>query len=135
MWKNLVSTFRKDKSGATAIEAAVVFPLLILTLFAVFGFGSFMYGTHQAQRFVEKTAREVRVMDNPTKDEMYAVLKGNLDSSMFGTFTPNVATLSQYNGNYAELSVDYAFQIEIPIFSLLKLNHTATTQVKLREMP
>jgi len=125
----------KDEDGASAIEAAVVFPILIGCLFTVFGLGTYMYGSHAAQRTVEETAREVRMVDMPTKETLYAMLKENTGSAPFGTYTPTVTMKSQFDGSYAELNIDYNFQIDVPFLNYLKLKSVARTEVKLRDKP
>ena len=132
---NWLNKYKNNNEGATAIEAAVIFPILITCLFAVFGMGSFMFGSHQAQRSVEETAREARVLDSPTEVELVALLKNNMKSAMFGSYEPAVSLIAQHGGNYAELNIVYTFQFDVPFLDMLKLNSVATTQVKIREMP
>lgn len=126
---------RKDNQGATAIEAAVIFPILIAVLFAVFGIGSYLYGTHQAQRTVEETARMARIMDQPSLNEISALLNQNMKTTMFGSYQPNVTIINQFDGNYAELAITYNFEFDFPVLNLIDLQSVSKTQVKLRFIP
>lgn len=127
--------FRKNQDGATAIEAAVVFPLLFVCLFTVFGVGTFMYGSHQAQRSVEQMARKARVLDSPTQAQLETLMIQDAKSAMFGTYEPSVRLITQFDGDYAELMITYNFKFDIPVVDQLVLKSNAVTQVKLRQMP
>ena len=131
----LLSRYRKDQKGATAIEVAVVFPILILCLFTVLGIGTFMYGGHQAQRTVEATARQARVISSPTQTELETLLKANTEDTIVGTYSPSVRMISQFDGSYAELVITYDFKLNMPLMDRLVLQSKAVTQVKLRDMP
>lgn len=127
--------FRKNQNGATAVEAAIVFPILIMCLFTVIGIGTFMYGSHQAQRTVEQTARQARVLHNPTQAQIETIMMQNTKSAMFGTYEPSVRLITQFDGSYAELIITYNFSIDLPVVDQLVMKSNASTQVKLREMP
>ncbi len=127
--------FRGNQDGATAIEAAVVFPLLMICLFGVVGMGSFMYGGHQAQRTVEETARQARVINSPTQTQLETLMIQNVKPALFGTYEPSVRLITQFDGDYAELMITYNFKFDLPILDNLQLKSNASTQVKLREMP
>ncbi len=127
--------YQNDKEGATAVEAAIIFPILIAVLFAVFGIGTYLYGTHQAQRTVEETARMARIMDQPSQDELSALLKQNMKNAMFGTYEPNVTIVNQFDGDYAELAITYNFNFEFPLLDLIDMQSISRTQVKLRFIP
>lgn len=99
------------------------------------GFGTFMFETHKAQRTVEKTARMARVIDSPSHEELLKLLGSNLDGAMIGTFEPIVVMLDQFDGNYAEIKVNYRFKFDIPFANNLDIASVATTQVKLRDVP
>ena len=124
-----------NKDGVAAIEAAIIFPILIACIFLVLGFGTYMFGSHQAQRMVEETAREARVVHEPTEEQLLALLNQNMKSAPFGTYTPNVVMVTQFGGEYASLAVDYNFSFEFPFVGDLGMTSSASTEVKLREMP
>lgn len=126
---------RANNDGATAVEAAIVFPIIVMCLFGVFGIGTYMYGTHQAQRTVEETARKARVINSPSKADLVTLLNDNMKGALLGTYQPNVTVLSQFDGNYAELSITYSLNFEFPFIDLERLTTKSTTQVKLRSLP
>lgn len=131
----ILKKYKHDQDGATAVEAAIVFPILIMCLFFVFGMGTFMFGTHQAQRSVESTARKARVVDQPSQTDLLALLTTDLKDAPFGSYTPQVIMLTQHGGEYAELQINYTFNFDFPFLKTMELKKTAKTQVKLREMP
>ncbi len=131
----ILHKFLRNKDGATAVEAAIIFPILFMCLFGIFGIGSFMYGSHQAQRTVEATARLAWVEHEPTRDDLLALLNENMQNAPFGTYTPSVQLLTQHGGEYAELLVDYEFTFDFPFINQFEFNSTAKTQVKIRSMP
>ena len=133
--RNHLRKYIGNKEGVAAIEAAIVFPILIMCIFAILGFGVFLFGTHQAQRVVEETSRQARVVSEPTKEDLVSLLKANMKSPPFGTYTPNVVLVTQFGGEYAELSLNYNFKFNFPLLGDYGLTSNAITEVKLREMP
>ncbi len=133
--KTLITRFSRNKDGAAAIEAAIVFPLLISCLFIIFGIGTYIFGIHQAQRIVEETAREVRMVHNPNEEELQTMLSDNMRSPFMGKYSPEVKLLSQFDGNYVELKVTYDFKFDFPFIDNVSWSSASTTQVKMRSMP
>ncbi len=126
---------KRNKDGATAVEVAIVFPLLIMCLFVVLGVGVYMFGTHKAQRTVEQTAREARVLSEPTETELEALLDQNSTPPPMGSYQSDAVMLTQFGGEYARLIITYNFSFEVPFLDKLNLKSESVTEVKLREMP
>ena len=106
-----------------------------MCLFGFLGLGTYLFGTHQAQRTVEETAREARMINAPTESDLVALLDGNMKNSMFGEYTPKVRIISQFDGSYAELEIVYSFNFDFPLLDKLDLESKSSTQVKIRELP
>ena len=131
-----VRRFAKSRSGAASIEGAFIFPVLVFCIIAVFMTGNFLINLNMAQRSVEKSARIARMMDEPTKTELEAVLTENLESPMFGHFAPNVEVFTDQDGwNYANLNVSYGYILDIPFGKPLRLMRSSSTQIPIRNMP
>lgn len=94
-----------------------------------------MYGSHQAQRSVEETARKARVLNSPTQTQLESLMIQDAKTAMFGTYEPNVRLITQFDGDYAELTITYNFKIDLPIVDQLVMKSNAVTQVKLRPLP
>ena len=128
-------SFGKDRGGATAVEFAIVGPLFLAFIFGIVHLGIYFFGVHQAQQTSEATAREVRLMSMPTKDEILEVLKTNSKNVMGGAYKPEVTLIDQYGGTYAEIKVNYTYSLPIPFAHGLELSTDTGTKVLLREMP
>ena len=128
--------FAKSKSGAASIEGAFIFPLLVFCIMTIFMIGNFLINLNMAQRSVEKSARIARMMDEPTKTEIEAVLAENLESPMFGQFIQNVEVYTDENGwNYANLNVSYGYILDVPFGKPVRLLRKSSTRIPIRNMP
>jgi len=122
--------------GATAIESAVVFPILLTCLFGVFTVGTYLMSLNMAQRYVEKSGRIARMMDDPTKTELEAMLADNVNAPLFGSYSQSVTISTTDTGTrYANLNVAYTYELDIPFIDPITLNKESNTQVPLRNLP
>ena len=132
----ILRRFAKSKSGAASIEGAFIFPLLILCIMTIFMVGNYLINLNTAQRTVEKSARIARMMDEPTKTEIEAVLAENLESPMFGQFVQNVEIYTAEDGwNYANLKVSYGYILDVPFAKPVRLLRSSSTRIPIRNMP
>ena len=122
--------------GATAIESAVVFPILCTCLFGVFTIGQYLMAQNMAQRYVEKSGRIARMMDDPTKSELEAMLADNVNAPMFGSYSQTVSiTTTETGARYANLNVGYTYRLELPFIEPINLGSESNTRVPLRNLP
>ena len=127
--------FLRNSDGAAALEFAIVGPIFLMMLFGLFHLGAYFFGLHQAQRASEQTAREVRLLDMPEKDEILELLKTNAKSPIGGKYEADVQLIDKFGGTYAEISVNYTYSPPIPFLDRVTFTKEAGTNVRLRSMP
>lgn len=118
--KRLLSLM-KCRSGGSAVEFAIVAPILFLTLFSLIGYGIYLSAAHAVQQIAADAARTAVAGLNPAEREQ-------LVRNYFTMSTMNHALLDMrnftlqvrddpQNPNQFTVSVDYDAS-ELPIFSL-----------------
>ena len=125
----------QDQNGAAAIEFSFVMPLMIIIIFAILNFGILFFGVHQAQRAGETSARQVRMMDMPSDEDILTVIKSNLPEPISGKYTSIVKKIDQHGGTYADLKITYDFVVLIPLADRFPISIDTGTQILLRDMP
>lgn len=125
----------QDQNGAAAIEFSFVMPLMIIIIFAILNFGILFFGVHQAQRAGETSARQVRMMDMPSDEDILTVIKSNLPDPISGKYTSIVKKIDQHGGTYADLKITYDFVVLIPLADRFPISIDTGTQILLRDMP
>lgn len=125
----------QNQSGAAAIEFSFVMPLMIVIIFAILNFGILFFGVHQAQRAGEASARQIRMMDMPSDEDILAVLESNLAEPISGEYTAVIKKIDKHGGTYADLKITYDFVVLIPLADRFPISVNTGTQILLRDMP
>ena len=73
--KSFRSAFASDRSGVSAIGFAMVFPATVTTVLALFHLGVGFFGIQQAQATTELVARIAFTLDDPSADEIKALVE------------------------------------------------------------
>ena len=100
-------TIIKNQNGATAVEFALILPLLILILFGIIEFGLLLYN----QQVITNAAREGaragvivrypdRLSNDDIKDEVIKYGKAHLITFGSGTLEPNITILPINNSSF-----------------------------------
>lgn len=126
--------FTRNKDGATAVEAALVMPMVIMSIFALFHVAIFFFSTHQAQRASEQVAREVRMMDLPSQAQIESALTDRLKTPIGGTYTPAIIKVNEHGGTFADIRVSYEYALPIPFLDKHTFRSESGTRVLLRDM-
>ncbi len=127
---------RNDIKGATAIEGAIIFPIVIFVIYALFVIGIFLTSSNSAQRSVEASSRAARMIDNPTQAQIEQVLKDTTGEPMFGEFTRSVSLSTDADGDsYATLEVDYIYDVELLFRKPITISSKSVTHVPIRDLP
>lgn len=129
-----IRAYIRDTRGASAVEMALVFPVLAMILFGIFNMCVFFFGVHEAQRVTEQSARDVRMMDDPTDAEIAQVVADRLPAPMLGSYQVSAQRLAQHGGTYADIQISYGYTMDIPFMSGHEFSTTTGTQILLREM-
>jgi len=118
--KRLVSLM-KCRSGGSAVEFAIVAPILFLTLFSLVGYGIYLSAAHSVQQIAADAARTAIAGLNNTEREHLVreyLNKSTMDYALLEkkNFTTQVKE-DPKNPNQFTVSVEYDAS-ELPIFAL-----------------
>jgi len=126
--------YSRDKSGATAVEAALVMPIVLMVIFSLFHVAIFFFSTHQAQRASEQAGRDVRMMNQPSQQEILSTLEARMKNPLGGDYTTTVAKIDEHGGTFADIRISYAYVLPIPFLDRHTFRSESGTRVLLRDM-
>lgn len=122
--KRLAARLRRDRSGVTAIEFAILAPLLVFIIIGIAQMGALFYAHAALRNAVSEGARFATIHPRPTTDEVIARINANRPSGAAGTFgTPTVTYTRNATTGYwrADVSMTYSATLD---FVLLKMPMT-----------
>ena len=127
-----LSDIHRSNAGATAVEFALVVPLLGMLVFGMVELGVFYLGMHKAQQVSEDSAREVRMMNMPDKTAVETVLANHLVTPIKGSYVPVVTMVDQYGKSFADIRITYSYNLSIPFLDQFQFTSKSGTRVQLR---
>ncbi|HEY0011819.1 MAG TPA: TadE/TadG family type IV pilus assembly protein [Allosphingosinicella sp.] len=108
--RHILARLRRDASGVTAIEFAIVAPILVFMVIGVAQMGALFYGHAALRNAVSEGARYATIHPRPTAAEVVARIQANRPDSVPGTFSTPVVTYTQNaaTGNWqANVTMSY----------------------------
>ncbi len=131
---NIFAGYIRNKDGTTAVEAALVMPLVLMTLFGLFHVAIFFFSTHQAQRATELTGREIRMLNQPSQSDIEAVLQDQLEAPVGGAYKSVISKINEHGGTFADIRISYEYTLPIPFLDRHTFRSESGTRVLLRNM-
>jgi Flp pilus assembly pilin Flp len=124
--------FKRDETGATAIEFALVAPVLILLLFGIVVFGWSMNAMSSVRYALEESSRALQMKSSLTQTEIEAMVKDHVRELGLQNVEVILA-IDEPSGGFrlAHVTATYIFVIEIPLFNQLPVNYKASITVPL----
>lgn len=119
--KRLLPRLRRDKSGVTAIEFAILAPVLVFVIIGIAQMGALFYAHAALRNAVSEGARFATIHPRPTAAEVVARVNANRPSGAAGTFgTPSVTYTQNATTGYwrADVSMTYSATLD---FVLMKM--------------
>lgn len=112
--RRIIKHWHKDTSGATAIEAAICFPIVIMIGFGVFQYGIFYNNSTDLNKKFSDASRDVKFMEDPDTARLtshYQSVLGNYSNDV----ALSVERIDRYGESFAEVSMTYSYTINIPL--------------------
>lgn len=105
--------FLHDRSGAAAVEFAIVGSVLMLLVFGVFEFGRAIYYRNLVETLTDEAARSSILSADcaPTQDAL-----SDIRDFEFGLVGDAFTIVPASEGNDYVMSVSYAFDLIVPIY-------------------
>lgn len=124
--------FRSDETAGTAIEFALVAPLLMIFLFGIVVFGWSMNAMSSVRFALEETSRTLLMKKSLTQAELEGMVKDHVQQ--FGL--QNVAVtlaIDEPSGGFrlAHVTATYNFVVELPLVDQYPVSYKASITVPL----
>lgn len=125
------SSWLADRRGVTAVEFALVVPVLLLVVFAITEFGRMFWIQNSIQFAVEEAGRYAMVNTSATESQLQTYAQGKI----FGMSTSGItfsAPLQNSGGiDYRSITASYDFQFMIPMLPPGTITLSAKSRVPL----
>lgn len=116
-----------DIRGASALEFALVAPVLFAVLFAITGLGKIYFDRQSLQYAVEAAGREIALTGTITQADLTAAIKKKLNAIGTATVTTNYSIISIDGTPVGHLSATMTRDYFIPLITTYAMNYTADT--------
>ena len=110
----LFRSFRRNRDGATAVEAAICFPIVLGMFFAAFEYGIFFYKTFDLNRTMDESMRDIQLMEDPDAQTIRAHLNDRLPDDNRGFVFFHVSNVQQFDHEFARIWMVYYYPLNIP---------------------
>lgn len=111
---NILHRYRDDEQGASAVEAAICFPIIIMLAFGIFQYGIFYNNSTDLNHRFRDASRSVKLMDNPEAGQLSAHYQ-----QVLGKYAQDVALdvkkINRYGESFAEVQMTYSYSVDIPL--------------------
>lgn len=118
--RRLFLRLRRDRSGVSAVEFALLAPVFILMIVAVTQMGVLYYAHSALRNAVSEGARYATIYPRPTTSEIIARINANRATGGNGTYTtPTIAYQQDSTTGYwrATISMSYTTSINFLFFT------------------
>jgi Flp pilus assembly protein TadG len=124
--------FVADDRGATAVEAALCLPIMIVLIFGIFQFGLVQH-TRSSLRFtLDQAARTVVIDPDTTEAQVQAFVTSKFESLANDAVTVTLTKTDTANGRVARLSAQYLSVFEVPGLGAFSIPHSVTVTRSIR---
>lgn len=121
----------RDQAGATAVEFALVFPVLVALVFAIFQFGWAQHQLSTLRYALNGVSRTVMLDPAMTESQISAQVKARLGTPDDPNVTVSKAVITTANGTIVRLTGTYTTHIGIPEVATYPLTFTTTVDAAL----
>ena len=111
----MLQKFRRDENGASAVEAALCFPMVLILMFGCFQYGLFYNNATELNHGFQEASRQVKLMTEPTDAQLLTLYQGKFGGVDPNDIALNVQRVNRYGESFAEVNMTYSYVIDIPI--------------------
>ena len=123
--------FAPDEAGATAVEFALVFPVLVALVIAVFQFGWAQHRLSTLRYAMNGVSRAVMLNPAMTQAQISEQVQARLGEAPDPNVTVTKATITTANGTVVRLTGAYTSHVGIPTVATYPLRFTTTVDAVL----
>jgi Flp pilus assembly protein TadG len=118
-----------DRSGATATEFALIFPLLAMLIFGIWYIGYALYQGGEVRHAVELGSRIYVTNASPTLSDLNTAVSSHLTDVPMNSVTLNEASQTEGSATDAHITWSYQMTTSIPFMSSIPLNFNGAVDV------
>lgn len=130
--QNTLKKFGKNNEGATAVETALVLPLVAVFLFGILQVSLVFYELSVTQNSLEDAAREILILSEPTDAEVLAVATANVHQSNNASIVLTTTFVTQFGSDYAQLNAAFSYDLDIPFTDGISVSRNLGTEIILQ---
>lgn len=126
--------WRRDRSGAAAIEFAFVAPMVVAAIIITICLGLYFFNCHQIDRAAREAARSVMMLMEPKAATVNSVVDDAFANLTLKGLTHQVAIEDRADGGKsATIIVAYKEPFKIPFMNIEYFQHHVTLRAPLRD--
>lgn len=123
--------FKQNTNGATAIEAAICFPLILMVFFGCFQYALYFMNSSRLTGQLDLAARQATLLENPTTTNIGSLVEQAIGPEIIDAVEYDVSIESRYGEDFADISVSYTYNISGPFMDQLSLSKSYRNSVLL----
>jgi Flp pilus assembly protein TadG len=120
-----------DRSGAAAVELALVMPLLILFLFGIWELGWGLYNGGEVRHAVELGSRIYITNPSATSTDLSTAVASHLADVPISSVSLAVSSQTVSGASVEHITWSYRYTANIPLMSSLPLNFSGVVDMPL----
>lgn len=121
--------FLCDRRGASAVEFALVAPLFLMLLFAVWEFGWALHNAASVNYALEEASRELMLDPDLTAAELQTAVQNRIDDIGSGSVSVTLVRSTVGGVNFAEATSTYVHEVLVPFIPQDALTLQSTVRV------
>lgn len=125
----------REEDGATAVELALVLPLLIVLIFGIFQFGLTQHTLSSIEYAMERASRRLMLDPTLSQADLQAAVTSDLDSLAKAQTTVVLTKTDTSNGRIATLSTRYRAVFGVPGLATFEIPYDVSVSTALRATP
>jgi Flp pilus assembly protein TadG len=121
----------RDRSGASAVEFALVAPLFLILLFAIWEFGWALHNAASVNYALEEASRDLMLDPSMTAAQLQKKVQDKVTRIGSGTVSVTLVRSTAGDVNFAEATSTYVHELMVPFVpkDVLTLRSTVTVVV------
>ena len=122
--------FKDNEKGGTAVEFALVAPLLMMFLLEIIVFGWSMNAMSSVRYALEETSRALQLKTSLSQNEIEALVRAHVSQLGLQNITVSLA-IDPPDGGFkmAHVTATYSFVVEIPLIDQYPVSYNASITV------
>ncbi|HEX4181649.1 MAG TPA: TadE/TadG family type IV pilus assembly protein [Caulobacteraceae bacterium] len=115
-------SWARDRSGATAVETAIVLPLAILFILGIFQLGWGLYCGYDVRHAIERAARIYISTPTATSDQLTTAVTNKLTAAHIEDVTLTASNQTTGGASLKQVAWVYHYTIQLPFISSFTLD-------------